>query len=688
MNALQRALDLDLLGRARELLNRQRPAAGQVDLRGWEWRYFWQFCQGDAQSVLKLPEDGSDILSVAASSDGKWAAIGHSSGSRPASIFYLPSGEVSQVPDTEGRARLAFSPREPLLAIATSGRGSADPDAPFRHRILLWDVNSRQVVRTWNLPGYCSGLSFSADGELLIAGNGVSGRPIGEICVWRVSDGVKLASWPAGIHSTGTGRALFAATADGSAAAVVTKPRTLSVVDLKTGEQRWTAATDDSVMCLAFSPDGRVLVSGAGYVDSVIRIWDVVTGSEIGRLEGHRGWVSRLEFLADGKRLVSSSADQTLRVWDLATRRSLRTLRGHETELHGFALLPDQRTLVSGCKDGSVFVWNLERDASRQSSGTFKAAPGGWVLEGDGNTVVTVDSSGRVIRRHGRAFEEESVLLEIGAVATDNPIAGGVVMDRSRPLLAARSADGKLKVWDWAQRTLVREWDARAGSARIEPYAFAANGTKVMVLALESPRSSLREWDLASGRESRKLEFPVRIDAGSRIFHSPDESRLVGLTNQPERALVMDLRTGNTSFFDLNIRQAGYGPTFSPDGRLVVLPSWRGYARVLESTGFQEVTTLGGYMFGVHSAGFSPDIKRLAIFSTGWEALTLWDVHTYERLLTLAAPAGVFARMRFSKDGNVIAGQSIGDGTVHFWRAPSWAEIEAAERSKDVKASQ
>ncbi len=48
MNALQNALASDNLGRARTLLNRHRPEPGEVDLRGWEWRYLWQLCQSDA----------------------------------------------------------------------------------------------------------------------------------------------------------------------------------------------------------------------------------------------------------------------------------------------------------------------------------------------------------------------------------------------------------------------------------------------------------------------------------------------------------------------------------------------------------------------------------------------------------------------------------------------------------------
>jgi serine/threonine protein kinase len=52
MNLVQQALAADNLGRAREALNRHLPQPGEKDLRGWEWRWLWKQCRGDASSEL------------------------------------------------------------------------------------------------------------------------------------------------------------------------------------------------------------------------------------------------------------------------------------------------------------------------------------------------------------------------------------------------------------------------------------------------------------------------------------------------------------------------------------------------------------------------------------------------------------------------------------------------------------
>ena len=73
MNVAMQALDGSNLGRALDLLNRQRPGPGQKDLRGWEWRYLWQQTHSDALFTLCQK---SEIESLAASADGNWLAIG------------------------------------------------------------------------------------------------------------------------------------------------------------------------------------------------------------------------------------------------------------------------------------------------------------------------------------------------------------------------------------------------------------------------------------------------------------------------------------------------------------------------------------------------------------------------------------------------------------------------------------
>lgn len=79
---------------------------------------------------------------------------------------------------------------------------------------------------------------------------------------------------------------------------------------------RWRANGHAApVVCLAFSPDGSLLASGA--MDGSIRIWRVIDGREVAAFDGHEGKVLALAFTPDGQSVWSGSADKTIRIWSL-----------------------------------------------------------------------------------------------------------------------------------------------------------------------------------------------------------------------------------------------------------------------------------------------------------------------------------------------------------------------------------
>jgi WD40 repeat protein len=701
MNAVQRALELNSLGRARELLDRQRPKPGAPDLRGWEWRFLWQHCRSDARAVVREP-DPVEVRSVALSFDAQWAAVGLRGGGQFL-LRRLATGEEIRPPPTgSGFVRVEFSPTQPLLAIAvidqSPARTSAQGDfiAAGAPRILLWDLDTRQVVRELLLNGPCVGHAFSADGRTLVVSEGVvtGSQNSGYLSVWRVADGTRLARWSSGRAWFNTAGLGFAITRDASLAANVSLDNDRAgVIDLRTGRELWRAIacpTGNQVSAMAFSPDGRVLATGAAYADSDIQLWDAQTGQSLGRLQGHRGWVSGLIFPADGKHLLSSSGDQTIRLWDLETRTASRVFRGHKTELIALAFAPDQRTLLSGCKDGSAYLWDLLADRGATAAGTFSPTlPVAFAFaDPDGASIVTADRDSRIVQRRGRSYREETVLLDFSSkagqfVETVEPVVAPLFAP-TRPLVAAVIRDARsVQVWDWERRALVQEWKLAPGAflqvARY-PLHFTHSGTRLLVGSAPGTPFELRELDLATGRELRVLTAPATVArfgvAPYGTLLSPDESTFIDVLSGDRESARFDLTAGRVTTHNFNVPQRGTYPGWSPDGRLLAVPSKVGHVTLFDSVTCQPVATIGGFMYAAHSAGFSPDQRRLAIGSTGPEAMTLWDTHNYERVLTLPAPVSVMEPAVFSRDGNVLA------GARHFWRAPSWAEIEKTEAAE------
>jgi WD40 repeat protein len=111
------------------------------------------------------------------------------------------------------------------------------------------------------------------------------------------------------------------------------------------------------VNCLAFSLDGRRIVSGSS--DSTLLVWDVESGEIVQRLEGHLGFVRACAFLP-GERVVSGGARGEIFVWDLASGKVLRRL-GSVPVTHDFYALGvrlDGREVIAGTGYGRVVAWN------------------------------------------------------------------------------------------------------------------------------------------------------------------------------------------------------------------------------------------------------------------------------------------------------------------------------------------
>ncbi|KAF5314805.1 hypothetical protein D9758_018578 [Tetrapyrgos nigripes] len=116
----------------------------------------------------------------------------------------------------------------------------------------------------------------------------------------------------------------------------------------------------DWVKSVAFSPDGRHVVSGSA--DRTIRIWDTQTCQQVGEpLEGHIDWVWSVAFSPDGRHVVSGSQDMTIRIWDMQTCQQVgEPLKGHTNWVLSVAFSPDGRYVVSGSWDKTVRIWNID----------------------------------------------------------------------------------------------------------------------------------------------------------------------------------------------------------------------------------------------------------------------------------------------------------------------------------------
>jgi len=110
-----------------------------------------------------------------------------------------------------------------------------------------------------------------------------------------------------------------------------------------------------AINLIVFSPDGRLLASGA--FDKSIKLWDGKTGKFICSLRGHIGAVYQVCWSADSRMLCSGSKDSTLKVWSLKTKKMAIELPGHADEVYTVDWSPDGSAVASGAKDCLLRIW-------------------------------------------------------------------------------------------------------------------------------------------------------------------------------------------------------------------------------------------------------------------------------------------------------------------------------------------
>jgi WD40 repeat protein len=222
---------------------------------------------------------------------------------------------------------------------------------------------------------------------------------------------------------------------------------TVNVWDSRTGKTVYALPRQGETFDLAFSPDGRHLLSGGA--DRGVSVWDAATGHAIGTLGSHDRQIRSLAFSRNGRRLASASSDGTVKIWDGARLTEpqephgvLRT--GSAFELLKIAFSPDGNRLVTGGADHTVKVWDVPTGREVQSysghsgevcTAAFSPDPEGrWIASaGEDSTVKVWDGrTGALVRN----FRGHTGLVTWIAFTPDG----------LRLLSASR--DGTVRVWD------------------------------------------------------------------------------------------------------------------------------------------------------------------------------------------------------------------------------------------------
>ena len=552
--------------------------------------------------VARLSHSGSVLAETSTAGSGVtlWNV---SDPLRPARLARLPGRGMVQ--------DLAFSPDDQRLAVASRN-----------NTVTLWSLASRPrrlttltgISSTLGQKGTVSdGVAFSPGGTTLATGGSPGGG--GTISLWDVAD-------PARPHRVFTQNGVH-----------------------------------DSES-LAFSPDGRVLVTGSGTITGTSQTLTPGsithrTGADLWRVGRDR--LTRLRHLSIWNEPIAISPDSHLlalcdssnvRLWDIADParpRPVATLTGHTDDVTTMEFSPDGRTLAAGGLDDTTILWDVADPAHITKTAVLADSNQPIDAVGfaqDGENLVTVDDNLKVTRwRAGTAQPAPAAVLtgHLGAVTA-------VAISPDSRLAATASVDQSVMLYDITDPARPRRVAILTGyRAQVTSVAFSPDGS---VLATGSWDRTIRLW---------RVTGPARPRLAATI-HCPDAVNWLEFTSRGP-ALLAAAGTPANNYF---VRGWARLWRVSPSGRPARLATFPG-------TG------------GLGTLALSPDGRTLTLspYSAG-EAL-VWD---------LSDPSGprqvAFVRhplpgqadiagdlngpVTFSPDGRTVATADSGnDGSAVLW---------------------
>ena len=315
-------------------------------------------------TVTTLGHHADVVNSIAFSPDGQLLASGGDD--YAFKLWDVPrKRHIATLDHINGRTRsqvkaVSFSPNGQLLATAGV-------------EAKLWDVHTRKEIRTFEHGKWVLAVAFSPDGRMLATGD-----ESGHINIWDVQTLQTVVQLDGGFTSVYT--LMFSP--DGKILASGGYEQKIELWKVEGWEHLGTLTVGATVSTVSFSSDSSTLAN-TGYES--VGLWKVDSGEKIATLTGHAGWVNAVAFSPDGRNLVSGGNDETLRIWDVTPYRAIP----EEDMVRIIYFLPRDRsmqpdiwnkldTLIRGVQ--SFYANQMERNGFGRKTFTFETDENGETL--------------------------------------------------------------------------------------------------------------------------------------------------------------------------------------------------------------------------------------------------------------------------------------------------------------------
>jgi len=246
---------------------------------------------------------------------------------------------------------------------------------------------------------------------------------------------------------------------------------------------------------VAFGPNGSKRLNSAGR-DSVARVWDTQSVSQVAMLAGHEQAVRAIAASSDGKFLASGGEDTRVLLWDQTNNTLSKVLFGPTNFVNALSFSPDGRLLAVGGEDARVLIFDVASGKLLFTllghSGAINAvafSPDGTVLASGGqDTVIHLWDPVNGVQRQTLAGHQAPIRA--------------LAFNKKGDLLASGGEDAQIILWNTADGTINKALLGTTGF--INSLAFG----NPAFLASASDAGNIALWNVQTGNIQRVITVP------------------------------------------------------------------------------------------------------------------------------------------------------------------------------------